>query len=116
MSFLIRTTVSALVIGLVTILAKYSPKYGGIVAALPLVSLLSLFWLKVQGEQTGDLSKFLFGVLYGLPGTIILILIVAVALKHSTPFFLSIIFGISGWGMFLLLQKVLLSGLFSRFQ
>jgi len=110
MSFLFKTIISALVIGLVTILAKYSPKYGGIVAALPLVSLLSLFWLKVQGEQTGNLSKFLFGVLYGLPGTIILILIVAVSLKHSAPFFLSIIMGIGGWGLCLVLQKFLISG------
>ena len=112
MSFLIKTTVSALVIGLVTMLAKYSPKYGGIVAALPIVSLLSLFWLHIQGEQTSNLSKFLFGVLYGLPGTIILILIVAVSLKHSIPFLLSIILGISGWGLLLFLQKFLLSSLF----
>ncbi|RJS50247.1 DUF3147 family protein [Bacillus sp. PK3_68] len=113
MSFLVKVSVSACIIGLVTILAKYSPKYGGIVAALPLVSLLSLFWLYIQGEQSNNLSQFLFGVLYGLPSTIILVFIVAVALKYSTPFSISIILGISGWGLCLFLQKFLLSNMYS---
>lgn len=51
MSFLVKISVSACVIGLVTILAKYSPKYGGIVAALPLVSLLSLFGYIYRGSN-----------------------------------------------------------------
>ncbi|MFC3883994.1 DUF3147 family protein [Bacillus songklensis] len=109
MYFLLKTTVSALIIGIISALAKYSPKYGGIVAALPLVSLLSLFWLYMQGEKSTDLSQFLFGVLYGLPATVVLIFIVALSLKHSVPFLFSIVLGMIGWASLLLVQKVLLS-------
>ncbi|MCQ6264542.1 DUF3147 family protein [Fictibacillus sp. WQ 8-8] len=106
----VKITISALVIGMITALAKHSPRYGGIIAALPLVSLLSLFWLYTQGERTDHLSQFLYGVLYGLPSTIVLIFVVAFSLKHSMPFFLSIVLGIGGWGLCLVLQKLLLSG------
>ncbi|KIL77201.1 hypothetical protein SD77_1648 [Bacillus badius] len=51
MSFLVKTLISAVIIGAITMIAKASPKYGGIIAALPLVSLLSLFWLYVQGRD-----------------------------------------------------------------
>ncbi|MFY4774190.1 DUF3147 family protein [Metabacillus sp. RGM 3146] len=108
MSFLVKTAVSAVIIALITGFAKHSPRYGGIAAALPLVSLLSLFWLYAQGEPDQQLSKFLFGVLYGLPSTIILIFTVALALKYSAPFFLAIILGLMGWGLCLVMQKVLL--------
>ncbi|GLY12030.1 DUF3147 family protein [Pseudobacillus badius] len=112
MSFLVKTLISAVIIGAITMIAKASPKYGGIIAALPLVSLLSLFWLYVQGERPSQLSQFLFGVLYGLPSTMILIGIVAMALKQSLPFLGSLILGLGGWGVCLFLQKWLLFGSF----
>ncbi|MFD2170877.1 hypothetical protein [Tumebacillus lipolyticus] len=108
MYFLLKSAVSGLVIGTITVVAKISPKFGGIIAALPLISLLSLIWLYVQGGKTAELSEFLFGVLYGLPSTIGLIAIVAFALKYSMPLFLSIGLGILGWGLLLFVQKLLL--------
>ncbi|SDN03761.1 Protein of unknown function [Fictibacillus solisalsi] len=112
----VKITVSALVIGIITALAKHSPRFGGILAALPLVSLLSLFWLYTQGERGEHLSQFLYGVLYGLPSTIVLIFIVALSLKHSLPFLLSVVLGVGGWGLCLLLQKFLLSGVLFNFR
>ncbi|RFU60140.1 DUF3147 family protein [Bacillus sp. V59.32b] len=109
MNFVVKTVISALIIATVTLIAKQYPKYGGIIAALPLVSLLSLFWLYVQGEPASNLGNFLFGVLYGLPGTIILILIVAFSLKNSLPFLLSIALGVGGWIIFLKLQGFILN-------
>ena len=41
----------AIVIGIVTEISRRFPSYGGIIAASPLVSLLSIVWLYVQGEQ-----------------------------------------------------------------
>lgn len=61
---LVKIIVSAIIIGIVTEVAKRYPTFGGIIAALPLVSLLSLFWLYFQGEQTQNLSKFITAVDY----------------------------------------------------
>lgn len=105
MYIIMKIIVSAIIIGIVTEISRRFPLYGGIVAALPLISLLSIICLYVQGEQTSTLSKFTVGVLYGLPATAVMLLIVYLALKNSVNLFASIGFGISGWFIFLFVQK-----------
>lgn len=99
-----KIVISALIIGLVTEFARRFPTYGGIVAALPLVSLLSIIWLSVQGESEATLSKFLVGVIVGLPATIVLLVIVYIAMKNSIHLFYAISMGVVGWGLFLVVQ------------
>ena len=93
---IVKILVSAIIIGLVTEFARRFPTYGGIIAALPLVSLLSILWLSIQGEQTETLHKFIVGVLMGLPATIVLLIIVYVGMKNSVHLLWSILFGIAG--------------------
>lgn len=47
MFLIIKIAVSAVLIGIITEIARRSPEAGGIIAALPLVSLLSLCWLSL---------------------------------------------------------------------
>lgn len=108
MFLIVKIFVSALIIGGVTEIARFFPKYGGIIAALPLVSLLSLFWLYVQGEQTINLSKFAMGVLWGFPATAVLLIIVAISLKSSLSLLLSVGFGFVAWLMCLTLQDFII--------
>lgn len=97
---------SAIVIGVVTEISRRYPSYGGILAALPLVSLLSIIWLYVQGEQTAALSKFALGVLWGFPATAVLLVIVYISLQHSIHLFISIGLGVCGWLIFLWIQDL----------
>ncbi|NGP43976.1 DUF3147 family protein [Bacillaceae bacterium SIJ1] len=106
MYVIMKIIASATVIGIVTEIARRFPSYGGIIAALPLVSLLSIIWLYVQGEKTATLSKFALGVLWGFPATAVLLLIVYIALQHSVNLLISIGLGVSGWFIFLLLQDL----------
>ncbi|MCM3771054.1 DUF3147 family protein [Priestia aryabhattai] len=99
---------SALSIAGITEMAKRFPTYGGIVAALPIVSLLSIVWLSVQGEKKEVVSQFTLGVLYGLPGTILLLAVVYICLKNSLHLFMSLSIGVVCWGMFLVLQKIMI--------
>ncbi|MEK3808141.1 DUF3147 family protein [Bacillus sp. FSL H8-0547] len=82
MYLLVKILVSAVIIGIVTEIARRFPAYGGIIAALPLVSLLSIIWLSVQGEGSESLSKFALGVLWGFPSTAVLLLIVYLLVKN----------------------------------
>ncbi len=75
-------------------------------AALPLVSLLSIIWLYIQGEQTTNLSKFALGVLWGFPATAVLLIIVYVSLKQSLSLIVCLGLGISGWFVCIMLQEV----------
>ncbi|MGM9985644.1 MAG: DUF3147 family protein [Bacillaceae bacterium] len=109
MYMIVKILISALVIGIVTEIARRFPTYGGMIAALPLVSLLSIIWLFVQDEQTITLSKFVLGVLIGLPATAVMLLIIYIALNHSIHLVIAIGLGIVGWFLFLLAQQVTLN-------
>ncbi|MCD7035706.1 DUF3147 family protein [Metabacillus sp. GX 13764] len=104
---------SAAIIGLVTELARRFPLYGGIVAALPLVSILSIIWLTVQGESAQSINKFTLGVLAGFPATAVMILVIYLALKNSVHLTFAILLGIVAWGVFLLGQKFIMSAFIS---
>lgn len=86
MHFLVKVIVSALIISVITEVAKHYSTIGGFIAALPLVSLLSLFWISFEGGSKQELSQFALGVLYGFPASALLLFIVYIGLK--TPFHL----------------------------
>jgi F0F1-type ATP synthase assembly protein I len=108
MYVIVKIIVSAIVIGIVTEISRRFPSYGGIIAALPLVSLLSIIWLYVQGEENTTLSKFALGVLCGFPATAVLLIIVYLALKKAIPLFISIGLGIGGWMIILFVQDIII--------
>nr|MDH3155670.1 DUF3147 family protein [Bacillus licheniformis]MDH3162479.1 DUF3147 family protein [Bacillus licheniformis] len=112
MFLIVKIGVSAILIAIITEIARKSPEMGGMIAALPLVSLLSLFWLSVQGESLKHLSQFAKGVLWGFPATAVLLLIVVLSLKASFPVIISVVFGICGWGGCLMPQKALIHAIF----
>ncbi|VXC33639.1 conserved membrane hypothetical protein [Bacillus sp. 349Y] len=103
----LKILVSALVIGAVTEIARRFPTYGGIIAALPLVSLLSIIWLHVQGEASERISTFAL-VLWGFPATAFLLVIVYLSLQHSLHLYAAIGLGLAGWALFLVLQDVVI--------
>ena len=96
---------SAIIIGIVTELARRFPTYGGIIAALPLVSLLSIIWLTIQGQTSEQIQQFTWGVILGLPATIVMLIAVFVALKNNFHIGLAITIGVVFWGIFLVAQK-----------
>ncbi len=107
----VKIIVSAILIGIVTEVSRRYPSYGGIIAALPLVSLLSIIWLYVQGEQNSTLSRFIVSVLFGFPATAVLLLIVFLALKQSIHLFVAIGLGIGGWFVCLFVQEYVIRGI-----
>ncbi|MDA1576681.1 MULTISPECIES: DUF3147 family protein [Bacillus cereus group] len=113
MYLLIKILSSAAIIGIVTELARRFPVYGGIVAALPLISILSIIWLTIQGESTQNINKFTLGVLAGFPATAIMLFVIYIALKQSVHLVLAISLGIVAWGVFLIGQKFIMAAFIS---
>ncbi len=108
-----KIIISAAIIGTVTELARRYPVYGGILAALPLISILSIIWLTIQGESTQNINKFTLGVLVGFPATLIMLLVIYIALKQSVHLVLAISLGIVAWGVFLIGQKLIMAAFVS---
>lgn len=113
MYLLIKIISSAAIIGVVTELARRLPVYGGIIAALPLISILSIIWLTIQGETTQNINKFTLGVLAGFPATMFMLFLIYFALKHSVHLVFAISLGIVGWGLFLIVQKYIMAAFVS---
>lgn len=113
MYLLIKIISSAAIIGVVTELARRFPVYGGIIASLPLISILSMIWLTIQGETTQNINKFTLGVLAGFPATMFMLFLIYFALKHSVHLVLAISLGIVGWGLFLIVQKYIMAAFVS---
>ncbi|GAF65533.1 hypothetical protein BTS2_2431 [Bacillus sp. TS-2] len=105
---IIKILISAMLIGIITMVANRYPTYGGIVAALPLVSILSMIWLHVAGEPLQAIGQFAIGVLKGLPATMVMMLIIGIALQYSVPLIFSLMIGVVGWAFFLFLQDIVL--------
>ena len=109
----VKIIVSTIIIGIITEISRRYPQQGGIIAALPIVSVLSIFWLYIQGEHKETLSKFALGVAWGIPATVVMLLIIGMALRHSFHLFVSIGLGIIGWLIFLFAQDLIVKHIVS---
>lgn len=109
MYLLIKIVSSAAIIGIITELARRYPVYGGILASLPLVSILSIIWLMIQGETTQNINKFTLGVLAGFPATMAMLFVIYFALKQSIHLVLAISIGVVAWTIILVLQKYIMA-------
>jgi hypothetical protein len=110
---IVKIIVSAIIIGVITEISRKYPNQGGIIAALPIVSVLSILWLYIQGEHMEKLSKFALGVAWGIPSTIVMLVIIGIALKHSIHLFVSLGLGMVGWLVFLFVQGIIVKHLIS---
>ncbi|MGE7693933.1 DUF3147 family protein [Lysinibacillus sp. NPDC094177] len=106
---LVKILCSAAVIGIVTEVARRFPTYGGIIAALPLVSILSIIWLTVQSEPSEHIQRFTVGVIVGLPATMVMLFVIYMAMKSSIHLVFAIGLGIVSWAVFLGVQKAITS-------
>ncbi|MFJ7914398.1 MULTISPECIES: DUF3147 family protein [Lysinibacillus] len=105
----VKILCSAAVIGIVTEIARRFPSYGGIIAALPLVSILSIIWLTVQSESSEHIQRFTVGVIVGLPATMFMLFVIYMAMKSSIHIVFAIGLGIVSWAVFLGVQKAIAS-------
>src|SRR5437588_459165 len=105
MATLVKMVLSALIIGLVAVVARRSPALGGWLAALPLISLLSAFWLYTDHQPNTQLVHFFTGVLWGIIPTVVLLFVVVICLRQSLPFFGSICIGLLVWIVYFLIAQ-----------
>ncbi|MCH1543109.1 MAG: DUF3147 family protein [Alphaproteobacteria bacterium] len=62
--FLTKILVSALVIAVVTEVAKLSDKWGGLIAALPTMTFLILLWLHFEGASDEKIARHVGFTMY----------------------------------------------------
>lgn len=108
--YLIKLTISALVIVAVSEIAKRNLAMAAVLASLPLTSLLAFVWLKLEGVeilQVAELSQQIFWLV--LP-SLVLFLAFPALLKYGLSFWLSLGLSVSATvlcylGMILVLRR-----------
>lgn len=106
----VKIIVSAAAIGGINAVAQVHPRIGGWIAALPLISFLSVIWLAVDGAPATDISAFIGRVLVGQIPTAIVLAILLAALSHGLSLPLAMACAGVVWAAFSLAAKCL--GLF----
>jgi len=87
MSFLIKTVISALVIAVVSEIAKRSTYFAAIIASLPLVSILAIIWIYLDSKNAQQVIAFSYGVFWAILPSILFFIILPFLLKLNLNFY-----------------------------
>jgi len=84
--FLVKVLVSALIIAGVSELAKKLPSLGGLIAAMPLTTLLALIWLYADTGDYQLAATFTRSVLFAIIPTIFFFITAHLLFRRGVPF------------------------------
>jgi len=97
----IKALVSGLLIAAASELARRNPGWGGLVASLPLTSLIALTWLWRDTHDPGRAADFLFGtalyVLAALPSFVLIALLLRRGLGFAPALALGCLIAFAGY-------------------
>lgn len=109
MEFLLKLLVTNLVIIACVKIGKSMPTLGGLIATMPLTSLIVMVWLHLDsGGDRGLMGRYTAGVLAGIGPTILFFLVAWSALRRGLPFGLAVGAGFLAWGCGAALHQYLL--------
>lgn len=82
----VKTAVSAVLIVAVGEIAKRSPLVAGLLASLPLLSLLALLWLYVDTRSVEQVSALSWSILLMILPSLPFLIVLPLLLKAGAPF------------------------------
>lgn len=84
--FVIKAVVSGLLVATISLLAKKYPGWGGLVASLPLVSVLSMLWLFGETRDPAKVADLAAGTFWFLLPSIPMFLLIPMMLRSGFSF------------------------------
>jgi hypothetical protein len=101
--FLTKFATSALVVVLISELAKRSTLAGAILASIPTVSVLAMIWIYAETHDTERLASFSVDVIWLVLPSLVLFAVLPVLLRMGVSFWWSLAIGIAAtalayWG------------------
>ena len=90
MFFLVKTLVSALIIAIVSTVSKRYPGFGGLIASLPLVSILGAIWLWRERPDAALMSDHLESTAWFVLPSVPMFLLIPAMLRRGAPFWPSL--------------------------
>ncbi|HEX7045871.1 MAG TPA: DUF3147 family protein [Burkholderiales bacterium] len=90
MEYLVRVVVSALVVVIVAEVAKRSTLFGGLIASLPLVSILAFVWLYLDTRSTERVAALSYSIFWLVLPSLSLFLALPWLLQKTGSFYLGL--------------------------
>ena len=90
---LIKTLVSALIITLVSEVAKRSPALAALIASLPLVSVLGMIWIYQETHDIPRIAAHSTATFWFVLPSLPMFLLLPYMLRHEWPFWASLLAG-----------------------
>ena len=84
--FVLKAAVSGLLVALISTIAKRYPGWGGLIASLPLVSLLSMLWLYGETRDGERVAQLSIGAFWFFLPSIPMFLIITKMLRSGVSF------------------------------
>lgn len=97
--FIIKIIVSAFVIALVSEIAKRYTLLGGLIAAMPITTLLSIIWLYLDKKDTILISNFLIAVVGGTILSFLFFICAIFFLKKGMNFYFTLFISLTVLGI-----------------
>jgi len=107
----IKTLISAALIVAVSEVAKRSPLFAGLIASIPLLSLLAIVWLYVDTRSVEQVSQLSWSILLLILPSLLLLIALPLLLKLGAPFSLAVMAAVAitaagYWGYAKILARV----------
>jgi hypothetical protein len=91
MTYLIlKAVLSGVLVLIVSEVARRSPGIGGLIASLPLVSILAIVWLWRDTGDTERIARHAESTFWFVLPTLPMFLVLPVLLRHGTPFWIAL--------------------------
>ena len=84
--FVIKAIVSGLLVATISLIAKRYPGWGGLIASLPLVSLLSMLWLYGETRDTEKVAGLAMGAFWFVLPSLPMFLVIPMMLRSGYGF------------------------------
>lgn len=88
--FITKILISAFIIALVSEIAKRYTLLGGLIAAMPITTLLSMIWVYLDKKDTALISNFLISVVFGTILSFVFFICAIFLLKKGLNFYLTL--------------------------
>ena len=88
--YALKVLLSALLIVVITEVAKRSSGFAALVASLPLTSLLAFVWLHVEGTPAGEIGSLSSQIFWLVLPSLVLFLLLPLLLRQGLNFWLSL--------------------------
>ncbi|PJZ69601.1 hypothetical protein CH373_08810 [Leptospira perolatii] len=108
MFYAIKIFISALIIFVVTEVSKKNSVWAGLLASLPLVTILSVLWIYSETKEVDTIIRFIRSVFWMVLPTLGFLLIFPFLLEKKTPFPLALAISVvSLFGLYYIMIRVL---------